>query len=188
MTLSFLHVSISVIMDIKISCETEHNLKSIDQFVKTAFETAHFSDGKEVELIRAIRSSPSYIPELTFVATLQATIVGYVMLSKTIVSNHDAAFTGLLLAPLCTQVNVRNQNLGSFLVKTALNKAVEMGYSAVFLVGDRQYYKRFGFVPASTYQISCNLDIPTELMDNVMALELVPDALKGVRGTVSLGD
>ncbi len=56
----------------------------------------------------------------------------------------------------------------------------EMGYTSVVLVGDPDYYHRFGFKTAVEFGIKHTLSIPDE---NVMACELVPDALYGISGT-----
>ena len=61
-----------------------------------------------------------------------------------------------------------------------------MGHRAIFLAGNRDYYSRFGFIPASRYGISFKEDVPAELIDNIMALELVPGSLEGISGIVDL--
>ena len=49
------------------------------------------------------------------------------------------------------------------------------------MLGHPGYYPRFGFVPASRFGIASVYDAPDEAF---MALELVPDALSGLSGTV----
>jgi putative acetyltransferase len=51
----------------------------------------------------------------------------------------------------------------------------------VIVVGDPAYYSRFGFTPVEPLGLTLSLDIPLEV---VGALELVPGALAGVKGTV----
>jgi len=59
--------------------------------------------------------------------------------------------------------------------------ASETGYRSVVVLGHVWYYPKFGFVPASRWGIRMRFPAPDEA---VMALELVPGALAGVRGEV----
>ena len=166
--------------------ETKEDYDKIYQFVKTAFETAKVSDGKEQDFVSRLRNSKNYIPELSFVMEQNDEITGYIMLSKTIVRNENGSFGTLLLAPLCIGEKRRNNGIGGRLLGYAVKKAEEMGYKSIFLAGDRNYYRRFGFVPASEYGIKCQYDLPENLLDNIMALEIIPGSLEGVSGIVEL--
>jgi predicted N-acetyltransferase YhbS len=52
---------------------------------------------------------------------------------------------GLMLGPLAVDDARRSEGLGSKLMNAALKKAEESGEPSVFLVGDPDYYRRFGF-------------------------------------------
>ncbi|MDR1310149.1 MAG: N-acetyltransferase [Deltaproteobacteria bacterium] len=172
--------------EINIRPEIPLEYEDICELVKTAFETAHVSSGEEANLVRNIRGSLNYIPELSLVAERDGVLIGQVMLSKTTVTNENDVFPTLFLGPVCTLPEYRNNGLGGALINAALAKAKDMGHTAVFLAGDRNYYSRFGFVSASEHGIRCQHEVPPELLDNVMALELAPGALKGVTGIVTL--
>jgi len=85
----------------------------------------------------------------------------------------------LYLAPIAVVLEHRNKGTGSKLIKESFRLARNLGYTAVVLVGDPEYYHRFGFKSAITYGIKSQMDIPNEY---VMACELVPGALKGISG------
>jgi predicted N-acetyltransferase YhbS len=56
-----------------------------------------------------------------------------------------------------------------------------VGYGSIIVLGHPDYYPRFGFAPASTFGIKPPFEVP----DNAfMALELLPNSLKGKQGTV----
>lgn len=59
----------------------------------------------------------------------------------------DASAEALLLGPLAVNPEVQGCGVGSSLVQVALGKAESMGYQRILLVGDADYYGRFGFVP-----------------------------------------
>jgi putative acetyltransferase len=52
-------------------------------------------------------------------------------------------------------------------------------------LGHPSYYPRFGFRPASTWKITSPFPAPEEAF---MALELLPDSLKGINGMVVFPD
>jgi predicted N-acetyltransferase YhbS len=51
----------------------------------------------------------------------------------------------LLLGPLATAPDLQGRGVGSGLMQVALNRAEIAGHQAVILVGDPEYYERFGF-------------------------------------------
>ena len=51
----------------------------------------------------------------------------------------------------------------------------------MIVLGHEHYYPKFGFVPASKWNIKSPYDVPENVF---MAIELVTDGLKGVSGTV----
>ena len=57
----------------------------------------------------------------------------------------------------------------------------EAGHGFVVVLGHREYYPRFGFIPASRFNLACEYDVPD---DHFMALELVDGALRGCAGVV----
>lgn len=87
----------------------------------------------------------------------------------------------LLLGPLAVHPSYRNRGIGSALTRTAIERARALGHTAVLLIGDEGYYKRFGF----SNQLTEDLRMPGPFeRDRFLALELVPGALDGARGTV----
>ena len=68
-------------------------------------------------------------------------------------------------------------------MREALDKAKTLGYKAVFLCGDPDYYDRFGFKPVSGYGITYGMDIPAKY---VLVCELEADWLNDKSGSVSI--
>ena len=62
--------------------------------------------------------------------------------------------------------------------------AKKLGHSAVLLVGDRDYYKNFGYSSASAHAII----MPGEGPSRLLCRELTPGALDGVNGTIMRAD
>jgi len=156
----------------------------IHDLVKVAFQTAQVSNGDEQNFVDKLRASSGYIPELALVAEQDGQIIGHVMLTKTWVRSADSKREVLLLAPLAVALQHRCRGVGSKLVLESFQLAKNLGYNAVLVVGNPVYYSRFGFTPSVSFGIVHDPPIPDPY---VMACELVPQALVGVCGTVSLG-
>lgn len=92
----------------------------------------------------------------------------------------------LLLAPVSILEGYRNQGIGTNFIKKTLSIVKEMGFKAVFVVGDRNYYKRFGFISTRTLNIYGNKELPLELIDNVMVKEIVPNFLENIEGIIHI--
>lgn len=170
----------------EIRLETPVDYAAIYDFVKTAFATAKVTNGAEQDFVNDLRDGHDYIPELAFVLEDRGKIAGHIMLSRVYLINGDLRHEALLLAPVAVALEHRDHGLGAQLINHAMDTARAMGHKAVLLVGDRNYYQRFGFVPASRFGIKFNLELPADLVDNVMAYELVPGGLDGVHGTMEL--
>ncbi|WP_269851590.1 GNAT family N-acetyltransferase [Methanosarcina horonobensis] len=71
------------------------------------------------------------------------------------------------------------KGIGSLLMNCSIEKARQLGYKAIFLFGNPEYYKRFGFRNTREY----NIQTPSgENFDAFMALELYNGSLKQVSG------
>lgn len=153
----------------------------IYKLVEGAFKTAQVSDGKEQDFVVKLRASTGYIPELALVAENEDRIVGHIMLTKQIIVCEEGDYEGLLLAPLSVDFKWRSKGIGTQLVKECFKIAKKEGYKAVFLVGNPNYYSRFGFKESIEFGIVNTQGIPEQY---VLACELITDALYNIKGNI----
>lgn len=71
----------------------------------------------------------------------------------------------LLLGPLAVAPDWANRGIGRALVAESLAAAADAGWLHVFLVGDFDYYSRFGFLPAGNWGVS----MPNEQQHRLLA-------------------
>lgn len=162
--------------------EQEKDYDEIYKLIKTAFRTANVKGGDEQDFAVNLRNGGNYIPELALVAEQGDKIIGHIMLTKTWVTQpNGSVFNALLLAPVSVMLEYRDIGVGKALIQESCRLAGELGYKAVFLVGDPNYYSRFGFVRTSNHGIYSKDNIPEQF---VQVKELVPDALKDIHGVV----
>lgn len=169
--------------DISFRVATEKDYDTIYKLVEKAFKTADVSDGTEQDFVVSLRNGETYIPGLEFVALDGEKIIGHIMMTEQIISDHKENYIGVLVAPLSVAIEYRNRRVGGLLMKEACNAAIKKGYEAAFLVGDPSYYSRFAFKQIGKYDIKNDTSIPDKF---VMGKELTEDALKNIKGTISL--
>lgn len=85
----------------------------------------------------------------------------------------------LLLGPIAVHPTAQGEGLGGYLMRESLNRAADMGWRRVMLVGDAPYYSRFGFSQLEGVEMP-----PPTNPDRVLGLELAPGAWVGLAGAV----
>jgi len=164
---------------IKVRAETPEDFRAIDVVNLSAFEGE-----AEAQLIGELRKSKVFIPDLSLVAELNGRIVGHVVLSKVQLKSSQGATEILALGPMSVVPSQSHRGIGSELIEAAVARAKPLCYTAIVVAGHPDYYLRFGFKPAKSWGVSCNLPIPE---DALTAMELVDGAL-AVGGEVEYPD
>lgn len=126
-----------------------------------------FGRHDEAHLADALRASGDAV--VSMVADDGGTIVGHVILSR--LTQPGGA---LALAPVSVEPARQGMAIGSALIETALAQAREDDWGAVFVLGEPDYYERFGFAVDTARPFAS--PYPVEFM---MALELRAGALAG---------
>jgi predicted N-acetyltransferase YhbS len=147
-----------------------------------AFETMPFSEGDEDKLVARLRNASTFIPELSLVAELDGQLVGHILFTPLIIDNGQQQFQSLVLGPVSVLPEFQKQGIGGALIRAGHQKALELGFLSVILIGHPEYYPRFGYKPASGWGIKTHYELPSD--DVFMAVELTENALSGVSGMV----
>ncbi len=94
----------------------------------------------------------------------------------------EAGDSALLLGPIAIHPTRQGEGLGALLMMESLERARNMGWRRVVLIGDEPYYKHFGF----TREAARALDFPKPVnLERLLAKELVEGAMQAVSGMVS---
>lgn len=142
---------------------------------------AAFGGTGEADLVEVIRNSPNFIPELSLVGWEDGEAIAHILFTSLAIEGRDRAFGALALAPLAVAPQRQRQGIGSQLVEFGLSKCRELGHGIVVVVGEPEYYQRFGFQRASQFGLTSSLELPDEVF---MVMELYPSALMDVSGVV----
>ena len=155
--------------------------KSEDRAAVYEVNRLAFGRAAEAKLVEAVRNSDGSIPELSLVAEKDGQIIGHILFSLITIETQTGAVPALALAPLAVTPELQRQGVGSQLVRRGLDVCRSNGHGIVILVGHPDYYPRFGFSPAGARGLETTLPVSDEAF---MAIELVPGALDGIKGTV----
>jgi predicted N-acetyltransferase YhbS len=87
----------------------------------------------------------------------------------------------LLLGPLAIDPELQGRGVGSGLMQVALNRATLAGHKAVILVGDPEYYERFGFTRSTVGGLVMPGPVDRR---RFLGIDLAKDGLAGAEGRV----
>lgn len=159
--------------------------QAVFSLITSAFHNIEESDHKEQLLVERLRQSEAFIPELSLVAEAENTIIGYILLTKVEIISDTYSCVSLGLAPLAVHPSFQKKGVGSLLIQEAHRRAIQMGYTSVVVLGHKDYYSRFGYRKALDFGIHFPFDVPEEYC---MVIELIPNGLKEVHGTVKYAE
>ncbi|NTW23626.1 MAG: N-acetyltransferase [Lentimicrobium sp.] len=147
----------------------------------TALNNIAFGQSMEGRLVEALRRNPHFIKGLSLVAVIDGKLVGHILFFPILIKGEGKVFRSLALAPMSVLPEYQGKGIGSALVNLGLEEARADGFDSVIVLGHRDFYPRFGFVPASRFGISPPYEVPDEVF---FAMELYPGSLQGVIGMV----
>ena len=148
------------------------------QQIRTINQQA-FAGDAEANLVDALRNSG--LPLISLVAEENNRLIGHILFSPVTLAGQTSAPAIAALGPMAVLPERQGQGVGNLLVTTGLEYCVSAGYVAVVVMGHPDYYPRFGFVPASNFNIKSEYNVPAEVF---MLKELLDSALKGSKGTI----
>ncbi len=168
-------------MNINLRRETPADHSAVAGVIALAFKGLDKSDGTEGELVNKLRTRKNFISALSIVAEADRKVIGYILFTEIEIIADGKSSESLALAPIAVLPEFQKQGIGGSLIMEGLKKAADLGFSSVVILGHPNYYPRFGFKPASVWNIKAPMKVPDI---NFMAVELRKDALTNVSGTV----
>ncbi|WP_428544504.1 GNAT family N-acetyltransferase [Profundibacter sp.] len=135
-----------------------------------------FAPGREALSSYRLRDGVDPVADLCFVARDEGGIIGGAIRYWPV---QVGGARVLLLGPVAVHPTRQGEGLGGVLIRQSLAKAQALGWERALLVGDKPYYKRFGFL-----RIKGVVMPPPTNPARVLARELIAGAWDGVRGDV----
>ncbi len=165
---------------IQLRQETEADYRAVEELTREAFWNHHVPGCNEHYLVHIMREAKSFIKELDFVAVVNDKIVGNIMYTlANILCDDGRNYQVISFGPISVHPDYQGQGIGSMLIEHTKKLAKEMGYKAILIYGDPDYYSRVGFVEAENYKIGTSGNM---YATPLLALELVEGALSNCPG------
>ena len=77
------------------------------------------------------------------------------------------------------------KGIASEMIKESFNIAKRIGYGAIFLWGNPDFYSKFDFIPTYRYNIR-HIQFDNKNVDFIMVKELIEGTLNGICGTIDI--
>jgi putative acetyltransferase len=140
-----------------------------------------FTGEQEAKLVDTLRDNDKAIAAL--VAEKEGHIVGHILFSPVIIESAQQVIKGAGLAPLAVLPAEQRQGIGSMLIKQGIGTCRSLQLDYLVVLGQPEYYGRFGFAPASRFGFGNDFGVDEEFM----LLELRPGCLQGASGKIQYG-
>lgn len=143
-----------------------------------SFWNKYYPGASEHYLIRIVRESEDYIPEISRVAELDGKIVGAVFYTRAWIVDGDTRHEVVTFGPLAVEPTLEGNDIGGALMRETIRLTKEAGFAGIALMGEPYYYPRFGFERGAKYGIT---DPEGNTFDALMVLPLNNDfsSIKG---------
>lgn len=172
-------------LHVAIRPENESDRPYVSQLIAAAFRETAAGLHNEPALVEQLRSTGAFIPQFALVAEVHGHIAGYLLMTRADITADDGtSVPSLALAPLAVMPGLQGKGIGRQLVSDAHRRAALMGFKSAIVLGDPAYYGKFGYRPASDFGIRLPFGPP----EYGLAVELVPNGLLGISGTVNYAE
>lgn len=138
-------------MEIRI--ENENDYFEVENLVRDSFWNVYRPGAYEHFIVHNLRNDASFIKDLAYVIEKDDKIIGHINYSRGRICHAGCEDSAVILGPIAIDRNYQNQGLGSKLIEFTLDIAENDDIPMVFVVGDENYYSRFGFQSASKYNL-----------------------------------
>jgi len=171
-------------MEIELRLENEKDCRTVEELTREAFWNIYLPGADEHLLIHNLRKAKEFIHSLDFVAVSNQKIVGNIVYVEAKIINGEKEYTVLTFGPVSVLPEYQNKGIGAKLINHTIQLSKEMGYKAIIIYGDPEYYKRFGFKVSKEYTIT---NMEGKYPAALLVLELFPNALHGINGKFDEG-
>src|SRR4030042_1769787 len=112
---------------------------------------------------------------LSLVAVHRDQIVGHIFFSPVAISGMNG-IEAMGLGPMAVFPEYQRKGIGKALITRGIQELQKVGCAMVVVLGHAEYYPKFGFIPASRYNLKCQWEgIP----DNVFMVKFLKSEKKG---------
>lgn len=119
--------------------------------IETLLDAAFGADRHQRTAYR-VREGTSPIADLSFVAEENGRIIGSLQCWPVELRGAAGAVSLIMLGPVAVEPDLQRAGIGKLLMKAALDAADSGDHEPLMLIGDAEYYGRFGFVAGPAHE------------------------------------
>lgn len=161
-------------MEYEIRQEKESEYFETESVVRRAFFNKFGPGCDEHLMVHRMRNHPLFLKEFSRVAIADGHVVGVIMYFMAKIEADGRVIEVPSFGPLCADHKYKNHGVGGRLLKETLALVKDAGYPGVLIMGEPEYYPKFGFERAASYGLT---DAEGNVFDAFMGIEFIPGAL-----------
>jgi putative acetyltransferase len=150
--------------------EMESDLEAITEVTIAAFNTLPISNHTEQFIIKELRAAG--VLTISLVAEIDDQIVGHIAFSPVTISDGSTGWYGL--GPVSVLPEYHRRGIGKSLINKGLDLLKDLEAQGCVLVGDPNYYKKFGF---QNYPDLIHEGVPQEVFIALPFCERIPKGI-----------
>lgn len=165
-----------------IRLEQNKDYKVVENLVREAFWNVYRPGCVEHYVINQLRDNKDFVKELSFVMEKDEKIIGQIVFVKAKIKDDGNIIPILTMGPVSIAPEYKRKGYGKILLDYALDKAKNLGYGAVCIEGDYNFYSKCGFKYARDFGLKYH-DLPDGVDDSFfLCNELIKGYLDNVKG------
>lgn len=158
---------------------------AVENLTREAFWNVYRPGCMEHYVLHTLREDSAFVKELDYLIEDQGKIVAHIAYALGDLKTGHGSEKILLFGPVSVLPAEQGKGYGSALIRFTLEKAKMLGYPAVCITGNPDYYHRFGFESASQYGISYEGVGTDDEAPFFMVKFLKKDSIGEIRGVYS---
>ena len=141
-----------------IRLEEKKDYLEVENLVRDAFWNIYRPGALEHYIVHNLREDSSFIKDMAYVIEKDDEIIGHINYSigKINLEQNDGASIAedaVVLGPIAIKPSYQKQGYGSELIRYTLKIAEEKNIPFIIVIGDENYYGKFGFESGSKYKL-----------------------------------
>lgn len=169
--------------DYIIRLERKEECREVENLVRESFWNVYRPGCLEHYVLNQLRNDPDFVPELDFVMEKNGVLIGQNIFMRANIKADDGRNIPIMtMGPICIAPEFKRQGYGKILLDYSLEKAAELGCTAVCFEGNIDFYGKSGFRFASEYGIRYHGLPEGEDASFFLCRELIPGYLDGITG------
>lgn len=137
-----------------IRLEEEKDYFETENLTREAFWNVYREGCFEHLIIHNLRKSKSFVKELDYCIEVDNKIIANIVYAKGKLKLENGDIREILIfGPVSVLPKYQKKGYGEKLINYTIEKAKKLGFDAIVIMGNPNYYKKFGFESCSKYKI-----------------------------------